>query len=153
MRTEVPTGSMSPASTQALRTDYRLAFVSPWPSWNSTVEGSETEASEMKESKMSHRHFREMPFFLQLPAQLSAVSWSCKAEFPVGIEQNLIHPENFEILNFCPRGGQAIASWNAFSETVRMNCKIKWCKICSFNLTIRSILSSNPVLRENLNFP
>lgn len=85
--------------------------------------------------------------------QLSAVSWSCKAEVPVSIEQNLIHPENFEILNFCPRGGEAIASWNAFSETVRMNYKIKWCKICSFNLTIRSILSSNPVLRENLNFP
>lgn len=151
MRTEVPTGSMSPASTQALRTDYRLAFVSPWPSWNPTVEGSETEASEMKESKMSRRHRETRPSSSSY--QLSAVSWSCKAEFPVSIEQNLIHPENFEILNFCPRGGEAIASWNAFSETARMNCEIKWCKICSFNPTIRSILSSNPVLRENLNFP
>lgn len=151
MRTEAPTGTMSPASTQALRTDYRLAFASPWPSWNSTVEGSETEASEMEEFKMSHRHRETRPSSSSY--QLSAVSWSCKAEVPASIEQNLIHPENFEILNFCPRGGEAIASWNAFSETVRMNCKIKWCKICSFNLTMRSILPSNPVLRENFNFP
>lgn len=96
----------------SLRTDYRLAFVSPWPSWNPTVEGSETEASEMKELKMSRRHRETRPSSSSY--QLSAVSWSRKAEVPTSIEQNLMHPENFEILNFCPRGGEAIASRNAF---------------------------------------